>query len=334
MFFFMSGHVYLGNGDGLDFHGYWYGYTEFENLERNDFWFYYLFYLTEIIGISLSLSFYQWWAVMTAISLTFIISTIKKRKYNLHLFLIFFMTYYVFVFYVGLKFFYGFCLFQYAFTFLIHGGKRGKLKFTLITILAGGFHVMYYMFLVLLLVDLKVKKRKHLIKIIVAFSLAICLINLVNGRNLLDSMQGFIDGMQNERLSIYFGFRTNWGFLLPVAIHILITIYSYIYREIVKKYNRDKWYLYANTLLYVNLIAVIFYPLFMIVLTFMRLLTALSLATIIASSYGQKYFNKTDRFKLLSSGFLIICLYFYINLYLNDYMTKAVLPFFDSYYFK
>ena len=90
----------------------------------------------------------------------------------------------------------------------------------------------------------------------------------------------------------------------------------------------------VDTLLYVNLIAIIFYPLFMIALTFMRLLTSLSLTTIISSIYGQEYFNKTDRFKLLISGILIICLYFYINIYLNGVFDTGVLPFFDSYYFK
>ncbi len=132
---------------------------------------------------------------------------------------------------------------------------------------------------------------------------------------------------------MYFDLRTNWGFLIPISIHILTTVYSFIYREIVRQYDQDKWYFYANTLLYVNLIAVIFYPTFMIALTFMRLLTSLSLTTIIASGYGQKYFNKIDKLKLLLSGFTIVCLYIYINIYLGGYMDKTVLPFFDSYYF-
>ncbi|CAM1373797.1 EpsG family protein [Tenacibaculum xiamenense] len=334
LFFLMSGHEYSGAGDAIDFYAYWYGYTEFENIERKDFWFYYLFYTSEKIGLFLSLSFYQWWGVMTAISLNFIIRTIKKREYDPHLFFIFFMFYYVFLFYGGLKFFYGFCLFQYALTFLIKGERRGKLKFILFTLLAGGFHVMYYMFLILLLVNLKVKKRKYLIKIIVGFSLLVSLLNLITGRGLLNSIQGIIDSMQNDRLSTYFAIRTNWGFMLPIGIHILVTIYSLKYRNIVSKYDQHKWYSYANTLFYVNLITVVFYPLYMIVLTFMRLLTALSLTTIIASGYRLELLNKRDKLKLLSSGFLIICLYFYINMYLNDYISKTVLPFFDSYYFK
>ncbi|WP_272152051.1 EpsG family protein [Tenacibaculum aiptasiae] len=334
IFFLMSGHEYVGNGDGGDFYGYWYGYTEYENLERNDFWFYYLFYSAERIGIYLSLNFYQWWAVMTALSLTFIIWTIKKRRYNPHLFFFFFMIYYVFVLYVGLKFFYGFCLFQYALTFLLRGEKRDKFKFILLTLLAGGFHVMYYIFLVLVLVNLKIKKRKYLIKGIIIFSVTIVIFNVLSGRGLLNSLQSTIDSMDNTRLSTYFAIRTNWGFMLAIGIHVLTTIYAFRYRAIVRKYDQEKWYFYARTLLYVNLFAVIFYPLFMIALTFMRILTSLSLTTIIASSYKQEYFNKTDRLKLLFSGFLIICLYFYINMYLAGYIESAVLPFFDSYYFK
>lgn len=334
LFFLMSGYKYVGNGDAIDFHAYWYGYTYFEILERNDFWFYYLFYSAQRIGIYLSLNFYQWWAVMTALSLTFIISTIKKREYNLHLFLFFFMIYYVFLFYGGLKFFYGFCLFQYAFTFLLNGEKEGKIKFILITLLAGGFHVMYYMFLILLLIDLKIKNRKFLIKTIVVFSLTASILIKLTGGNVLNSIQGIIDSLDNDKLSSYFGLRVNWGFLLPVGIHILTTLYTFIYRNIVKKHNHDKWFFYANTLFYINLITVVFYPLFMIALTFMRLLTALSLTTIIASGYRQEYLSKKDRVKLLLSGFMIICLYYFINMYLAGYIEKTVLPFFDSYYFK
>lgn len=333
IFFLMSGHKYIGTGDAIDFFRYWYGYTYFDSIELNDFWFYYLFYTSERIGIYLSLNFYQWWAVMTALSLIFIISTIKKRELNPHLFFFFFMIYYVFLFYGGLKFFYGFCLFQYAFTFLLKGEKRGKLKFILFTMLAGGFHVMYYMFIVFAFVDLKNEYKNKIIKIIIIFSLTASVFNLFIGRNLLNFIQVIADDFENERLSTYFGLRTNWGFLLPIGIHILTTLYSYIYRDIVKKYNNEKWYFYANTLLYVNLIAIVFYPLFMIALTFMRLLTSLSLTTIIASGYKQAYFSKLERLKILSYGFIIICLYYFINMYLGGYVEKTVLPFFDSYYF-
>lgn len=333
IFFLMSGHKYVGNGDALDFLSYWSDYTNFEILELKDFWFYYLFYLSERIGIYLSLNFYQWWAAMTALSLIFIISSIKKREYNPHLFFFFFLIYYVFLFYGGLKFFYGFCLFQYALTFLLKGEKKGTLKFILITLLAGGFHVMYYIFLILALVNLKKKYRKNLIKIIIIISLTISLFTILTGRKFLDFIQVAIDSFENERLSTYADLRTNLGFLLPIGIHILTTLFSFIYRDIVKKYNQDKWYFYANTLFYVNLIAIVFYPLFMITLTFMRLLTALSLTTIIASGYRQEYFNKKDRLKLLLSGFMIICLYYFINMYLGGYIEKTVLPFFDSYYF-
>lgn len=334
LFLLMSGHEFVGNGDAVDFFGYWYGYTEFENLERNDFWFYYLFYSSEKIGIYLSLNFYQWWFAMTVLSLTFVVSTIKKRRYNPHLFFIFFMIYYVFLFYGGLKFFYGFCLFQFALTFLLKGEKRSKYKFVLFTLLAGGFHIMYYIFLVLLLVDIKNKKRKKLIKGIIISSVFIVVFNILLGRGLLNFLQSRIDSLDNNRLSTYFAIRTNWGFMLAIGIHVLTTIYALKYRNIVRKYNQDKLYHYAETLLYVNLLAIIFYPLFMIALTFMRILTSLSLTTIIASSHKQEYFNKTDRHKLLFSGFLIVGLYFYINMYLNDYITQTVLPFFDSYYFK
>tara|TARA_R110001606_G_scaffold399137_1_gene581044 strand:- start:612 stop:1598 length:987 start_codon:yes stop_codon:yes gene_type:complete len=325
--------VYQGEGDAIDFLAYFQGYTEFKNLKRDDFWFYYLFYSVQRIGIYLSLNFYQWWALMTALSLIFTIGTIKRRNYNPHLFLFFFMIYYVFILYGGLKFFYGLCIFQYAVPFLLRGEKNGKLKFILITFLAGGFHVMYYMFLIFAFIDLRIKNRKSLIKKIVVFSLIFSLLNILSGRVLLNSMQSYIDSMENDKLSVYFALRTNWGFLLPIGIHALTTFYAFKYRETVKKYDQNKWLFYADTLLYINIIIVVFYPLFMIALTFMRLLTSFSIITIIVSGYRQEYFNKVERLKMIMSGLLIVGLYYFINIYLAGYAEKTVLPFFDSYFF-
>ena len=334
LFFLMSGHEYVGNGDGIDFITYENSYISFDILNLKDFWFYYLFYSAERIGIYFSLNYFQWWAVMTALSLIFIITTIIRRRYNPHLFFFFFMIYYVFVFYGGLKFYYGFFLFQYAFTFLIKDEKGGKHKYILLTLLAGGFHVMYYIFLVFGLVNLKIKNRKYLLKIIIFSSIILSVLIKASGGSLLNFAQAIIEGQGNDNISGYFALRTSWGFLLPIGIHVLTTIYAFTYRNIVRKYDQGKWYLYANSMLYVSLMAVIFYPTFMIALTFMRILTALSLSIIIASGYGQKYFNLRDRLKLLLSGFMIIFLYYYINISLAGYMDKSVLPFFDSYYFK
>ena len=78
LLFLMCGHKYIGNGDARDFYGYRIGYEEFSLDNVRDYSFYYLFYTTQLIGIKLSLSFYQWWAIMTAISLALIAGTIKS----------------------------------------------------------------------------------------------------------------------------------------------------------------------------------------------------------------------------------------------------------------
>ena len=148
----MSGHQYQGNGDAIDFLAYWRGYTYYYELPQPNYWYYYLFNISQEIGHLFYLSFYQWWSLMTGLSLLFIIYTIRKRKMNPHMFLVYFMLYYVFLFYGGLKFYYGFCIFQYAFNFLLSSSKKSKYKYVFFTILAGGFHVMYYILLVFVFV--------------------------------------------------------------------------------------------------------------------------------------------------------------------------------------
>lgn len=331
LFFLMSGHEYTGEGDAIDFLGYYRGYTLYNELPQTDFWYYYLFNIFQKIGHLLSLNFYQWWALMTILALTFIFVTIKKRRLNPHLFLFFFMIYHVFLFYGGLKFFYGFCIYQYAFSFLLTGESKDKKKYIVWTLIAGGFHIMYYIFLIFIFVD--PQKKKRVMKWFATFMIIFTGINFLSGSNLV-FIQNFINSLESERLTIYFSGRTNLGFLLPIGIHILTTYYTYYYRKIIYSLNLNKNIkIYSDYLFYINLMAIIFYPLFLVALTFMRLLTSLSITTIISTGFYQHKFNQMEKLKLLGCGLLIIALFYFINVYLSGYWEKTMLPFFDSYYF-
>ena len=332
LFFLISGHKYVGNGDAIDFQAYFLGYQNIEVSSKKDFWFYYLFYSSQKLGHFFSFDFYQWWACMTFVTIFFIIVTFIKRRTNPHLFLFFFMMYYIFLFYGGLKFYYGFVVFQYAFSFYLKEEKYDKYKYILFTMIAGGFHVMYYIYLPLILIKSKLNKR--ILITVFRISILTTLIFLLRGRN-MGIILDVVNAVDNDRISIYFSSMTKLGFLLPISIHLCTLYYIKYYIKLINKYvekNYTKTYL--EKLYYANLLVVVIYLLFIISLTFMRVLTALSLTSIIATSYNNHLFSSKERTVLLLRGLPLILMYYYINMYLGGYIEYTVLPLFDSYYFK
>lgn len=331
----MCGHHYIGNGDSRDFYGYW---NDYQNLQRGisrDFGFYYLFYFTQLVAIKMGLSFYAWWAIMTVLSWGIIIKTCKLFQVVPHFFLVFFMLYYVFIFYTGLKFWYGFCMLLVAVGYYCSSSSRRIFLFVLFTLLAGGFHVMYYIFLLLLLGEIKIITPKRLFSITVVLFIGVFLF----GRNrflsafepILNSMFSSLD---SENLNSYFTSRTNLGFVFPVAAQLLSLTISKINKEyLCNKENIDEEeILFSDRLYQLNLICVLFYPLFLFALTFMRLITAFSLVTIILVSRSIDEHSLREKNVVLGISLLLIGIFAYVNFGMSDYYHYAYIPFFDNYY--
>lgn len=332
LFLLMSGHRYSGDGDAIDFLAYYLGYNNIAESSQDNFYFYYLFYISQIVGNLIGLNYYLWLAIMTSIFLYIIYRLISKHKYNYHFFLLFFMLYFVFMFYGGLKFYFGFVLFLCAYSYIIRSQKHDIFRFIFYLILAGGFHVMYYSFSILLL--LKTKKYDIKIRNIVYLFIFVAIIILFTDRN-LNLIQLLVDRIGNEKISIYFSERTNLGFVLPIGIHIFISSYAlFLHTGIKKRFSiESREYQMTKKILYATLLLIVFYPLFIVSLTFMRILTAYSM--VIFTTTGTLFtltYNK-DKQKVFLTSWLIILTFYFINLYLNDYWFKTFRPFFDNYYF-
>jgi hypothetical protein len=112
-------------------------------------------------------------------------------------------------------------------------------------------------------------------------------------------------------------------------------LYVKNYLKIIKnKANNQKLLNIANTLLFANLLEILFYPLFMISTTFMRFVTSLSITTILYTGYDEKRFLQRERLSMIGYGLLILCGFYFINIFLSGYWEYTIKPMFDSYYFK
>lgn len=327
LFFLMSGHRYKGDGDAIDFLAYYDGYYNIYNEIKRDFWFYYLFYSTQFVSYQIGLNYYLWLSVMTAISLFLIYKLVKKFDYNFHIFFAFFMTYYVFLFYGGLKFYYGFVLFSYSLSYFIRNKPGDKGKSFMFLMFAGSFHIMYYMFILMYVINMK--KSKLIIRIILLSSLLLTL--LIIGSSGFGFIQKLINQADNNRISLYFRVKTNLGWVLPVTIHILISTYTLIINKGV--YNRygamSLEYKRTNRLMQTTILLAAFYPLFVIALTFMRILTSYSMIMFLISGYYALRINKNHKYKVLTVSIATILMFYFINLYLNGYWDKTFRPMFD-----
>ena len=248
--------------------------------EHPDYNAYFIFYRIMDLGKSMGLSYRMWWVSMSVMAMAVIIIACKIHEYNINVFLASFMAYYEFVFYSGFKFFYGFCFLLLAYGFLLRNTKKDKILFSLFTFIAAGFHVMYWLFFLLLIKP--VKRPKLFVTLIVLVALFLTVLGRLSS-SALYFLGVYLGAFDNEHISsINNATIIKIGFYIVLFVH-LITVYV-AYRVRLFKIKEGENTVVADTLFYTVLLSLIFCPLYTITLTFMRYITAFSLVVITASS--------------------------------------------------
>lgn len=309
---------------GLDMSGYRTIYEQYDVLEHPDFKMYYIFYSLMYIGQLFGLSYYSWWMVMSIMAMIVLVIACKVHRFNFQLFLVSFMIYHEFVFYSGFKFFYGFCFFLLAFGYLMQDSQHGRLKYILCLCLAGGFHTMYYFYLLFLI---KPKKNpEQFVKTIAVFSIVFTILMRISG-SAITFLAPFFDMLDNEHINKYTELNVNMGFYLPIALQaVIIYIASKMRKYRIQKGINDNA---ADTIYYSAILSLVFCPFFALALTFMRLQTAFSLLLITANTYNIKEISG----RLLCGKMALLMVFsFWLILIvdgLEGFINNSVLPIFD-----
>ncbi len=267
---------------------------------------YYLFFSTQVIGHKLGLSFVAWWAVWCFFLLVLLFRGVKRFGYNTHRFLTYFF-FFVIALYASLKQFSGFVFFFYGVSFLVRHGKKDRLRFILFTLIAGGFHPMFYMMLVLLLVDLKTLKPKYIFG--AAAALMVCVATFAKPVFVSLVRQMANSFLQNGSGNAYFESTTNFGFLIPVALHLSNLLFSYWYYKSVQSLENPSVITKAKYLYFANLICTVFYPFFLFATVFTRLITIMSLLTLVFSGEGICRLSMTRRQQLMPFSLVTVFLF-------------------------
>lgn len=307
-----------------DLSGYRTIYELYDIPEHEDYNLYFIFYRLLDFGHSIGISFRTWWEIMSVLAMTVIIIACKIHKYNFNLFLATFMAYYEIVFYTGLKFFYGFCFLLLAFGFLLRNTRKDRIIYALIVFIAAGFHVMYWLFLLLLL---KPQKRpKVFVYSIVIISVLMLIISRFNS-SALHFIGSYLSGSENEHIAgINGAVVIRAGLYIVLFVHLLTIYLVYQVREYIIKNGKKTEQL--DTLFYSVLVSLLLSPLYTIGFTFMRYITAFSLVAITAcSSFMDDSYN-SRRFCMRVSLALVAALHL-IRIIIGGFYTTEAKQFFD-----
>ena len=307
----------------LDMSGYRTIYEKYNAFEYRDSEMYYLFYGCMHLGQYYEISYRTWWAIMSVLAMSVIFIACRVHKYNFNLFLATFLAYHEMVFFSGFKFFYGFCFMLLAYGFLLRDNLKGKLLFILFTCVAGGFHMMYFFYLLLLFKS--VFKSRFLL--VVFLFLLFSLISLMRvSDSALSFLQPFFDALDNEHINNYTLVAVHFSFYLSLAIHLVVVFVAYsIRKSAIQSGNNTKA---ADVLFNTVLLSLFFCPFYTIALTFLRLITAFSLivitagSTVLADSYK-------SRLLCVKLSLLIVISFHILKIITGGFWDTAIVPYFD-----
>lgn len=316
------------NETQLDMSGYRTVYETYNVLEHPDFNMYYIFYSSMYWGQNMGMSFRLWWALMSIFAMLLVFLSCKIHKYSFTLFLVIFMAYYEFTFYSGLKFFYGLCLYLLAFGFLLHNSVKGKITYAILTCLAGGFHCMYYFFLLFL-----VKPKRNfrlLIGSILLLTILFTIVLRLSG-SAISIMAPFFNSFENEHINVYTSGIVNWGFYIAFILHVIML---YALRKIkLYKLKTGTYTQSFESFYYLGLLSMLFFPFYTVALTFMRFLTSFSIVVMVASS---SFLNgsKEERTLCVNMSLFVSISFLLMKLVASigaprGFVEVAILPFFD-----
>ena len=275
------------------------------------------------LGQYYGLSFRLWWTIMSILAMIVIFLSCKIHNYSFNIFLATFMAYFEMIFYSGFKFFYGFCFLLLAYGFLIRNNFLGKLLFVVFTCVAGGFHVMYYYFLVLLLSPI-LKSRFLMVSVLSSLFAFVALMRASDSA--LSFVQPFFDTLDNEHINIYTQATVHFGFYIALFIHLMVVYVAYAIRKHALKKGGDS--LMANVLFNTVLLSLVFVPFYTVALTFMRLITAFSLivitagSTVLADSYK-------SRMLCVKLSLLIVFSFHLLKIITGGFWETSIVPYFD-----
>lgn len=298
------------------------------------------------IGIYFDLDYIQYRTLIVFLSLLLmnrLVKKIAKRNSFYFYFLFCFMS--IFIESEQLRSFIAFSIVAYGLSFFLFSQKKiPTIIYIICVILASTVHISSLAYLILLLV--KFKNRKKLIRLIVWFSIIACfgiftgILNIGFVKNILSSIAEGGDG----RLDAYGSISVNLGFMYAFVLNILslgllyflATNSSKEYRQyVIRGYENNELKIKNSILEFViliNLVSIIYFPLYMFDLQFIRLSRNILLINLMtfAMFFLRYRYVKINSALILTLSMIVISFWFYFHFVIGDHIEDIIIPFFQE----
>lgn len=299
------------------------------------------------IGNLFHLSFFFFRLIVIAVCLILIYKLVLKRyAYNSNYVLMMYMVYPMIIDSEHMRNFIALTILLIATRFLENKNMNNNVKFIAMIFLAGSFHAAFFIYLVLVFVNSKNKNR--LLKTIVLTSIVLTLITIVNHNQI--PFLSLVDSLfEEERTLGYLSSKTKLGYLIPIFLQITSIILVYWSKEIIAKKNGDQnaeLKLFnkqkertqlndveiANLIFWINIVGVIYFPLFIMNLQFYRLVRNFLLLNIIVYSIASYKFKKGSAYKFGFNLIIIgsLSLWLFMTLTIITKVERVLIPFFTQ----
>lgn len=296
------------------------------------------------IGSLFNISFFYYRFIIIAFCLFLIYYfIIKKYAYNYNYVILFYMLYPMIIDSEQFKNFIAFTLLFVGISFLLKNSFKGRIYFVLFLFLATSIHIAFILYLPLILIN-RTHKNK-LIFLIFLFFIFLTALIIIND-NQIPFMRLLIKNIENKRIIYYLKSNTNLGFLIPFTLNFVNMGLVFLSRKIIVKkgnkrlypnkvsiINNDRYqskdYIFVDMIFWINIVSIIYFPLYIKSLIFYRLSRNLIILNIVVYSIASKSIRqKVNKCIFNLFVFMSILLWFYLDLTVTTPIERVLIPFF------
>jgi hypothetical protein len=282
------------------------------------------------VGGIFTQDFYTFRSSIIVIFLFLLFCSIQKWAPSPHYVIALFSSYLVILSSEQLRYFLAFIIFVIGLFILLYSNYRHKkVIFSCFLLLASTIHFSFLVYFIFLLSNYSRKSKRE--KIIVSLTFLFCFIIFLNN-NQIPGVSLLLESVDNYKLKVYMGQTTNFGFLYPFVLHLsslLLTLWAL--KLTIKSKDNDALQIIRNVYK-LNLLVVLFFPLFMLQLTFYRL--ARNILIVNYFVYSQIRISKKISFsKRKLFAFMVwnsVILWIVVDLFITTSASALLIPFFTE----
>lgn len=227
----------------------------------------YIFFMK--VGGLFTPDFYLFRNVVIGIFLFILFCVIQKWAPSPHYVIALFNSYLIILSSEQLRYFMAFVMFVIGLFILVYSKyKHKKIIFSFFLILASTLHLSFVIYFLFLLSNNSLKSNRE--KIITGVTLVFCIIIFLNNNHIpgLSQMLKLVD---NYKILVYMSQSTNLGFLYPFVLQLSSILLVFWALKLFRESNTNEDTSIIEHVYKLNLLVVLFFPLFMLQLTFYRL---------------------------------------------------------------